>query len=155
MLFRSAFAHSEVLPVHHYGQSQWTALDDEDVAQTLQAQLLSHTKGHYITASDVVNIVAGSVMQETFLHSGISHSSISDCTARRWLQCLSWHYGPMRNGMYIDGHERKNVVDIGMPLLQDGRAMKSDFTPETAMELNTDLTMIPQWKVGNINQDFG
>ena len=105
-----AFAHSEVLPVHHYNQSRKNVLDDEDVAQTLQAQLLSHTKGRYITASDVVNIVAGSVMQETFLHSGISHSSISERTARRWLQRLSWRYGPMRNGMYIDGHEREDVV---------------------------------------------
>ena len=105
-----AFVHSEVLPVHHYGQSRWNVLDDEDVAQTLQAQLLSHTKGHYITASDVVEIVAGPVMQETFSHSGISRPSISERTACRWLQRLSWRYGPMRNGMYIDGHEREDVV---------------------------------------------
>ena len=105
-----AFAHSEVLPVHHYDQSRWNVLDDEDVAQTLQTQLLSHTKGHYITASDVVDIVAGPVMQETFLRCGISRTSISERTARRWLQRLSWRYGPMRNGMYIDGHEREDVV---------------------------------------------
>ena len=108
-----AFAHSEVLPVHHYGQSRWNVLDDEDVAQTLQAQLLSHTKGHYITASDVVEIVAGPVMQETFLHSGISCPSISECTACCWLQRLSWHYGPMHNGMYIDCHEHEDVVAYG------------------------------------------
>ena len=99
-----------MLPVHHYGQSRWNVLDDEDVAQTLQAQLLSHTKGHYITASDVVEIVAGPVMQETFLHSEISHPSTSKRTECHWLQRLSWRYGPMRNGMYIDGHEREDVV---------------------------------------------
>ena len=105
-----AFVHSEVLPVHHYGQSRWNALDDKDVAQTLQAQLLSHTKSRYITASDVVEVVAGPVMQETSLHSGISCLSISEHTAHQWLQCLSWHYGLMCNGMYIDGHEYEDVV---------------------------------------------
>lgn len=105
-----AFVQSGVLPVHHYGESRWNVLDDEDVAQTLQTQLLSHTKGCYITASDVVEIVAGPAMQETFATSGISRTSISERTAYRWLQRLSWRYGAMRNGMYLDGHEREDVV---------------------------------------------
>ncbi|KAH9014698.1 hypothetical protein EDB84DRAFT_1568033 [Lactarius hengduanensis] len=105
-----AFVRSGELPEHHYGQSRWNVLDDEDVSQTLQSLLLSHTKGRYITASDVVEIVSGAAMQEKFSRSGISRSSISDRTARRWLQRLSWHYGPMRNGMYLDGHEREDVV---------------------------------------------
>jgi hypothetical protein len=105
-----ALVHSEVLPVHHYSQPRWNVLDDEDIAQTLQSLLLSHTKGRYITASDVVEIISGPVMQEKFLHSGISRPSISERTARRWLQRLNWRYGAMRNGMYLDGHERDDVV---------------------------------------------
>ena len=64
----------QVLPVHCYKQPWWNILNDEVVAQTLQTQLLSHTKGHYITASDVVEIYAGPAMKGAFLHSGILHT---------------------------------------------------------------------------------
>ena len=98
------------LPVLHYGQSRWCVLDDEDICQTLQAQLMSHGKGHYLTASDVVDIVSGSVMQEQLSCSGISHISITECTACYWLQQPSWQYGTVKKGMYLDGHEREDVV---------------------------------------------
>jgi hypothetical protein len=104
------FVDSGGLPVHHYGQTRWNILDDEDISQTLRSLLLSHHKGRYITATDVVDIVSGTVMQEKFSHSGISRTSISDRTAHRWLQQLSWRYGPMRNGLYLDSHEREDVV---------------------------------------------
>ena len=89
------FAHSEELPVHSYGQSRWNVLDDEDISQTLQSLLMSHNKGHYITANDIVEIVSGTTMQEKFSQSGILWPSISKHTACCWLQWLSWHYGPM------------------------------------------------------------
>jgi hypothetical protein len=104
------FIQSGELPVHHLGQSRWTIFDDKDLSQTLQTLLLSHTKGRYITASDVVELVSGPVMQEKFTRSGVSCTSISERTARRWLQQLSWRYGAMCNGMYLDGHEREDVV---------------------------------------------
>jgi hypothetical protein len=98
------------LPVHHLGQSRWTIFDDEDLLQTLQTLLLSHTKGHYITASDVVELVSGPVMQEKFTQSGVSRASISERTAHCWLQRLSWCYSAMHNGMYLDGHKHEDVV---------------------------------------------
>jgi hypothetical protein len=104
------FAHSEELPVLHYSKSRWNILDDEDLSQSLQALLLSHGKGRYITVSNVVDIVSGADMQEKFSHSGISCTSISEHTACRWLQCLSWRYGSSKNGMYLDGHEQEDVV---------------------------------------------
>jgi hypothetical protein len=104
------FAHSGELPLHNYGQSRWNVLDDEDISQTLQSLLMSHSKGRYITANDVVEIVSGMTMQEKFSQSGISRPSISERTACRWLQRLSWCYGPMQNGMYLDGHECEDVV---------------------------------------------
>jgi hypothetical protein len=72
---------------------------------------LSHAKGCYITASDVVELVSGPVMQEKFTRSGISRTSISERTACHWLQQLSWRYGAMHNGMYLDGHEHEDVVE--------------------------------------------
>ena len=94
----------------HLGQSRWNILDDKDLSQCLQALLLSHTKGHYIMASDVVELVSGLVMQGKFSWSGISCTLISECTACHWLKHLDLRYGPMHNGIYLDGHECEDVV---------------------------------------------
>ena len=104
------FSQSGELPVHNYGQPKWNVLDDEDISQSLQSLLMSYIKGCYITARDVVEVVSGTTMQDKFSCSGISHPSISKRTACRWLKWLSWCYGPMKNGMYMDGHEREDVV---------------------------------------------
>ena len=32
-------------------------------------------------------------------------------TAQRWLHNMGWRYGRLRNGMYIDGHERPDIVN--------------------------------------------
>jgi hypothetical protein len=41
---------------------------------------------------------------------GTKKYTISIRTARRWLKKLDWRYGRKRSGMYIDGHEREDVV---------------------------------------------
>ena len=61
-------------------------------------------------AEDVVDLVASPEMQVIFAEKGISKPSISKRTAARWLQKLDWRYQKTRNGMYIDGHEREDVV---------------------------------------------
>ncbi|KAJ7118185.1 hypothetical protein C8R44DRAFT_625831, partial [Mycena epipterygia] len=40
----------------------------------------------------------------------IQKRSISVWTARRWLKNLDWQFGHRKNGMYVDGHEREDVV---------------------------------------------
>ncbi|KAJ7731843.1 hypothetical protein B0H16DRAFT_1329057 [Mycena metata] len=49
-------------------------------------------------------------MQDLLDEAGIHKRSISVWTARRWLKRLDWRYGHRKNGMYIDGHEREDVV---------------------------------------------
>lgn len=49
-------------------------------------------------------------MQAQLDEAGIHKTSISVWTARHWLKCLDWRYGRRKNGMYIDGHEREDVV---------------------------------------------
>jgi len=44
------------------------------------------------------------------LQLGIRKPSILLATAKRWLGKLNWHYNKMKNGIYIDGHERDDVV---------------------------------------------
>jgi hypothetical protein len=61
-------------------------------------------------AEDVVDLVASPEMQKTFSEKGICKASISKKTATRWLEKLDWRYKSSQNGMYIDGHEREDVV---------------------------------------------
>ena len=41
---------------------------------------------------------------------GSKAHTISEQTAQRWLKKLDWRYGRKKNGMYINGHEREDVV---------------------------------------------
>ena len=104
------FIDSEELPQPHYSDSHWTVLDDEDISQFLQLQILAHTKGQYLAASDIVEVIASVAVQEKFTLSGIIKPTISERTARRWLHKMNWCYGPTQHGMYLDGHERPDVV---------------------------------------------
>lgn len=70
---------------------------------------MAQTKGQYLSASDIVEVVASEAVQEKFSLS-ISKPTISEHTARRWLHKLNWHFGPTQHGMYLDGHEHPDVV---------------------------------------------
>jgi hypothetical protein len=52
-------------------------------------------------------------MQEIFAWKNISKPSISIKTTLHWLDKLGWTYRKLKNGMYIDGHERPDVVQYG------------------------------------------
>lgn len=104
------FIRSDQLPLHRYGQSRWTVLEDEDISQGLQLQLSERAKRGYIKAADVVEIVSSPEMQAILTRVGVCKPTIAERTARNWLKKLSWRYEEKRNGMYIDGHEREDVV---------------------------------------------
>ena len=95
------------LPLHRHGQHQSSILDDEDFAQDIQLHLIEMAKDGYIRAQDVVDYVASTQMQAKL---GTKARGISIRTARCWLRKLDWRYGRKRNGMYVDGHERKDIV---------------------------------------------
>jgi len=90
-----------------YGTYHSSILDDEDFAQDIQLHLTEIAKEDYIRAQDVVDYVATPGVQAK-LES--KECSISVRTARRWLRKMSWRYAWKRNGMYINGHERDDVV---------------------------------------------
>ena len=101
------FLASGELPVHQYGQRTSSVLEDEDVSQAIQLHMQSIAKEGYIRAQDVVDYVATPMMQQRL---GGKKTEISVCTAQRWLRKLDWQFSRKRNGMYIDGHERDDVV---------------------------------------------
>lgn len=98
------------LPLHRYSQSRWTVLEDEDILQSLQLQLGERAKRGYIKAADVVEIISSSDMQANLKRVGVCKLAITERTACNWLKKLNWRYEQKKNGMYIDGHEREDVV---------------------------------------------
>ena len=78
--------------------------------QEIKKELSKTAKAGFIKAQDLCDIVAGKRLQSKFAQMGIEKSGISLSTAQRWLEKLKWRYGKVKNGMYIDGHKRDNVV---------------------------------------------
>jgi hypothetical protein len=99
------------LPLHQLNRKRGTILDDEDVAQVIRSRMVEIARGGFLKAEDVMEIVASPHMQGIFAQKGISKSSISIKTALRWLDKLGWSYGNLKHGMYLDGHERSDVVE--------------------------------------------
>jgi hypothetical protein len=104
------FLQSRALPLHRLGQARSAVLRDEDIASEIQKRIIERSKNGFVKAEDVVDLVASPEIQRVFSEKGICKSSISKKTATRWLQKLDWRYQGTRNGMYIDGHEREDVV---------------------------------------------
>ncbi|KIJ31296.1 hypothetical protein M422DRAFT_186218, partial [Sphaerobolus stellatus SS14] len=97
-------------------------LEDEDLSQTIQLHLQEIAKSGYIRAEDIVDFLSTPKMQEQFPGKKLT---ISIRTARNWLHKLEWRYGKKKNGMYIDGHEREDVIAYRIEFLN---RMKEYFT---------------------------
>ncbi|KAI0070203.1 hypothetical protein K474DRAFT_1609121 [Panus rudis PR-1116 ss-1] len=121
------FVRYEKLPLHCYGQTRWSVLEDEDISQELQLKLTEKAKEGYIKAADLVDIVASQDMQAKFSSLGICKPKISERTARNWLHKLKWRYGRTRNGMYVDGHEREDVVEYRKAFVERWKEYEKRF----------------------------
>ncbi|KIY48762.1 hypothetical protein FISHEDRAFT_8255, partial [Fistulina hepatica ATCC 64428] len=85
-------------------------LIDEDISSTLQLALVEKVKSGYLTAQTLVELVASEEIQMKLEAANIRKRSISLRTAQCWLKHFGWRYEHVRKGMYIDGHERDDVV---------------------------------------------
>ena len=104
------FLQSKALPLCHLNQARWTVLHNEDIASEIKLQMVKKLKQGLLRANNLVDLIASPEMQKSFSEKGICKPSISKATATRWLQKLDWRYKSARNGMYIDGYEREDVV---------------------------------------------
>ncbi|KAF8221454.1 hypothetical protein L208DRAFT_1090516, partial [Tricholoma matsutake] len=86
-------------------------LEDKDFSQAIHLHLQGIAKNGYIRAQDIVDFVSTPVMQEKLEATGAKKQSITVRTAQHWLHRMGWRYGRRKNGMYIDGHEHKDVVE--------------------------------------------
>lgn len=96
----------DTLPHAQYAAFRTAFLDDEDLSQRIKQHL--QTLGRYFRAQDIVDFVASEEMQACM--GTREKKSISIRTAQRWLN-KHYRYGHTQKGMYIDGHERDDVVE--------------------------------------------
>ena len=75
------FIQNDEQPQPCYNHSHWTVLDDEDISQHIQLQIMAHTKGQYIAAFHIVEVVANKEVQDKFTSSGITKPTITEHTA--------------------------------------------------------------------------
>ena len=81
------------------------------MAAEIKSQLMLKNGEGFLKAEDVAEVIASPEVQAIFARKGIIKASIFVKTALRWLEKLGWRYGKLRNGMYLDGHERADVVE--------------------------------------------
>jgi len=106
-----SFAHTQELLNHQHGRTRLSVLKDEGVTHEIKLALGERAKSGFLTATNVMDVVSSPEVQAQFARASIYKPSISKRTARRWLGKLGWRYGRHQNGMYVDGHERKDVVE--------------------------------------------
>ena len=73
--------------------------------------MMAKVEGGFLKAENIIKIVTSPEMQVIFTQKGIAKVTISIKTALCWLEKLGWTYGKLKNRMYLDGHERPNVVE--------------------------------------------
>jgi hypothetical protein len=105
----------ESLPSTKYHLHDTNSLHDEDICSRLRLHLqaLSSLHGHF-KSQDVVDFFDSLEMQ---LYMGTSWRSVPKATAKRLLKYLGYHHGEAKKGMYIDGHERSDVVEYRVGFL--------------------------------------
>lgn len=118
------YLHSEKLPLHRYGTYHSSILDDEDFRRDIQLHLTEIAKKGYIRAQDIVDYVATPEVQQRL---GMKACGIHVRTARRWLHKLNWRYQQKKKGMYIDGHEREDVVEYRKRFVERWREYEKRF----------------------------
>ena len=117
-LWALSFLQTRDLPHPKYSGTRSTVLQDEDILHQIQAELAEKTKRGSIKATDLVDVISSPKIQDHLKLVGINRPPISERTAHRWLGTLGWRYGRQKNGMYIDGHEREDVVHYRTAFVQ-------------------------------------
>jgi hypothetical protein len=104
------FAHTKELPTHQHSQTWLSVLNDKTVTHAIKEALGERAKSRFLTAADVMEVVSGPDIQGQLAQAGIFRPSIAKSTACCWLGKLGWQHGKHQNRMYVDGHEREDVV---------------------------------------------
>jgi hypothetical protein len=107
--------HGKITLSHRGKHPKTKSLLTEDLSFQLKEWLCAHHK------FDVTPYLLQKHVNEVILP-GMSHSKkgefISEKTATRWLKALGWVWSEVKKGIYVDGHERADVVAYRQGFLQ-------------------------------------
>jgi len=110
------FYDGQEFPPSRKGAHQKTVslIDDEDV----RADCLEYLRG--LSESEVSPKSLLKFVNEELLpkYTGSPHSSICLRTAQNWLYVLNFRFQERKKGVYVDGHEREDVVEYRREFLQ-------------------------------------
>ncbi|KIJ37224.1 hypothetical protein M422DRAFT_178335 [Sphaerobolus stellatus SS14] len=81
-------------------------IHDEDFSRAIQLHLQTLGK-KYFSANDIVQFLDQPEVKKQFS----LKRAPNEHTVRKWLKFMEYRYGPGKKGMYIDGHEREDVVE--------------------------------------------
>ena len=99
------FVELRMVPVNPFGAWTKSRIEtDEEFAQDINLHLQS--LGKYVKAHDIVTYLN---RPDVKLKWGLK-TTISDATAKRWMHKLGYRWVKKHRGMYVDGHERDDVV---------------------------------------------
>ncbi|KIO30087.1 hypothetical protein M407DRAFT_69583 [Tulasnella calospora MUT 4182] len=96
---------STTLPLLLPVQFKRSMVDDEDFKNDIKMHL--QAQGKWVKAAHIVEFLQQEEVKQKY---GLT-KAISECTARRWMHEMAYRYGRERNGQYVDGHEREDVVE--------------------------------------------
>ena len=117
------FLENRRLPNHRQGKhiKTMSLIYDEDIASHCRRYLKSQINDS-ITAQSFANLVKDILHLETDLANSVL---ISERTAIRWLHHLGMDYLKYCKGLYIDGHERPDIVEYRDAFLNGWLSIKS------------------------------
>ena len=94
-------------PKQHLKGGQWTLLDNQDILQKVHVYLAAQKLG--TISPDLLCKHVNKVILPT-LQLTTKKASICECTAIRWLKKLGYECKDVKKGIYVDGHERRDVI---------------------------------------------
>jgi hypothetical protein len=99
------FIESHKVPVNPFGAWSKSRIEtDEEFVQDINLHLQS--LGKYVKAHDIVTYLNRPDVKARW---GLK-TTISDATAKRWMHKLGYQWVKKHRGLYVDGHERDDVV---------------------------------------------
>ncbi len=129
------------LPVERRGGAGNTRswLHDESVKKSTLNWLTSQKTGK-VTPQKLAHALNEALFPELNI---TPKSPISECTARRWLIKLGWRRTLVQKGVYMDGHEREDVVDyrknVFLPAVTEFEKRMSRFEGPEMKRINPEL----------------
>ncbi|QRV85427.1 hypothetical protein RhiJN_27508 [Ceratobasidium sp. AG-Ba] len=102
---RACLVNPSFTPCTSYGRNHNPLIEDDEFQKKLLLYL--RAVGKYATSASIVEFTKLPDVQEDW---GLA-KPISVRTAERWMHILGYCWGQDSKGMYIDGHERPDVVE--------------------------------------------